>query len=86
MAHTPCQTPEPVLLLECGFQELTWICLTPITQKGSSWSFFLSSQLPVDFKFQQLRAHVAMPTPPLQASRQKWAGPISGLPGDVTTF
>lgn len=58
----------------------------PISQKGSSQSFFLSSQLQVDFKFQQLRAHVAMPTPPLPASRQQWAGPISGLPANVSTF
>lgn len=70
----------------CGFQGLAWICLTPITLKSILFSLFLSSQRRVDSKFQQLRAHVAMPTPVRLASGQKWAGPISAPPADASTF
>ena len=71
----------------CGFQGLAWICLTRITFKGVLFSLsFCPPSDKLTPKFQQIRAHVAMPTPVRLASRQKWAGPISAPPADAGTF
>lgn len=82
MAHMPCHTP--VLLQGCGFQGLTWICLMPITQKGSSQSFCPPSyDLTSNFSSSEL----TLPCQPLPCRHpgRNGPGPISGLPANVST-
>lgn len=87
MAHMFMPDPRPQFCLQMCLSGISGDLSDPHHSESHPLQLcFLSSQLRVDSKFQQLRDHVAMPTLPWQSSRQKWASPILGLLADASTF